>query len=95
MFTIDFMVGDEPAQLATKRWIAGTYLTVGGRDPIKLQGSLDPRGYASLKTTREWQRTVNGHNIEITKVRTRLFGGLLPSQFTIRVDGEVAKVASR
>ncbi|MGB3686671.1 MAG: hypothetical protein WA991_12690 [Ornithinimicrobium sp.] len=94
MFTIDFMVGDQPAQLAAKRWVAGTYLTVGGQDPIKLQGSLDPRGYASLRTTRVWQRNVNGNDIEITKVRTRLFGGLLPSQYTIRVDGEVVKVAS-
>lgn len=83
---LQFQVGAVPAEFQFSSFSGRSSLTVGD-EAVSLQSPLNPGTHVQASTRRAWSRQVAGHDIEIVRVRARLFGGFRASDFTATVDG--------
>jgi hypothetical protein len=90
---ISFDVEGVPAEFRRNSQTGRAELRVGD-DVICLQSPLRLSTHFDFRTRQVWRRRVGEHDIEIVKVRPRIYGGLRPSSFTISVDNNVAAEAT-
>lgn len=56
-----------------------------------LASSLNPFTHFSAKLTRQWQCSINGHQVIVEKERPLLFAGFRPQTYRIFVDGKLVQ----
>ena len=87
---VTFEVDGAPIKFS-RNWFTGRCtLTTGTGDEI-LQSPLDPFTHFSVKLTRRWQCSVEGHDVVIDKVRPLLLAGVRPQTYRIFIDGKLVK----
>jgi hypothetical protein len=82
---LSFEVAGMPAEFHRNPWTGRAELRIG-RDVIPLQNPFRLSAHFELRTRMVWRTKVGEHDIEIVKVRPRIFAGFRPQSFTISVD---------
>jgi hypothetical protein len=90
---IEFMLDHEPAEVRRNHKSGRAELQVGAQ-VFLLASPYDPRSHVGFSTRRSWRRTVNGHEVEIVKVRPRINAGFKAHEYTILIDGATCASAS-
>ncbi len=83
-----FDVDGTPAEFRRSAWTGRAELQVGD-DVVCLQSPYRLSTHFDFRTSTEWRERVGEHQVEIVKVRPRVFGGFRPSTVTISVDDAV------
>ena len=88
-----FDVAGTPAEF---RWsgLTGSAVLDVGNETTQLQDPTNLSTHFRASTTRGWKHRVDGHDIEIVKVRPLFFAGLRRNHFTVKVDGAVVAESS-
>jgi hypothetical protein len=84
---ITFDVRGRPAQFYRNPFTGRTRVIVNDDEHV-LASPSQPGTHFSFDLARKWNISSAGDEIEIEWQRSRLFGGLRPQSFTIRVDGQ-------
>jgi hypothetical protein len=88
---LSFEVEGETVTCKRDPWFGRATLTVGDETRV-IDKVLDPTTQVGIATTRFRAQDVKGHQIVITKVCRRFFGGLRRQDYAVLVDGsEVAR----
>ncbi|WP_426541713.1 hypothetical protein [Dapis sp. BLCC M126] len=85
---IQFEVNGTPAEFRWNNITGAADLRVGD-ETLKLQNPLSLTSQFSSSRERTWQHNIDGHEIEIVKLRPAILPGFRESQFTVKVDGKV------
>jgi hypothetical protein len=86
---IHFSIGQLPAKL-TRGWFWGGMKLVAPGHGIWLQHPLQWKTHFDLRLTRSWERSVDGHQVRVEKLRPLMLAGLRAQDFRIYVDGNLA-----
>jgi hypothetical protein len=89
---LSFEVAGVPAEFQRNDWSGRAQLRVGD-DLASLQSPARPSTHFEPRLRRVWQSRVGEHEIEIAKVRPRMFAGFRAQSFIISVDGRVVAEA--
>jgi len=65
-----------------------------GFEVIDIQSPFRLSTHFTVRTRTGWRYEVYGHEVEIVKVRPRVWGGVRANSFTVAVDGQVVARAS-
>lgn len=90
---ISFDIAGVPAEFRRNSNTGRAELHVGD-DVIRLQSPYRPSTHFDLRTRQVWRRRVGEHDVEIVKVRPRMYGGARPNSYTISVDTTVVAEAT-
>lgn len=85
---LSFEVDGQQVTFRRDPWLGRATLSVGGEVRV-LDRVLDPATQLGIQTTRVRSAGVLGHEVVVTKIRSRLFGGLRRQSYSITVDGSV------
>ncbi len=88
-----FEIDGKPAEYRRNPNTGRADLIVGDQ-VIPLQSPYSLGTHFDFKTRRAVKRTVDGHDIEVVKLRPRAVGGLRENTYTISVDGRVIAAAT-
>ncbi|MFZ6843592.1 hypothetical protein [Undibacterium sp. RuTC16W] len=83
---LSFSIGSIPAVLKRGHFLGGMKV-VTEKEDVWLQHPLQPSTHFSLKIERNWQRTIEGHNVRIEKSRPALLAFARPHSYRVLVDG--------
>ena len=91
---IDFTIADEtPIQVRISRnWFTGSFTCVANGRNYEIRSPFDLGTHFALATTLNYTVEIGEgtkHLIEIEHTRPRMFGGLRPQHFVVKVDGDV------
>jgi hypothetical protein len=90
---LSFEVTGIPAEFHRNLWTGRAELRIG-RDVIPLQSPFRLSAHFEFRTRIVWRTKVGEHDIEIVKVRPRIFAGFRPQSFTISVDKRIVAEAT-
>lgn len=90
---LSFEIGGIPATFFRDDWTGKAELRMTN-DVRELQSPGRLSTHVSVSTRTVWSEVVGSHTVEVEKVRPRLFGGLRPNLFIVRVDGQRVAEAS-
>jgi hypothetical protein len=85
---IAFEVDGVPWTFRRNGWTGRAELQVGS-ELVLVQSPVRPSTHVNVRTRKVWRRIVNGQEVEVEKVRPRVWGGLRDNSFTVSVGGEV------
>ncbi len=85
---IQFDVAGTPATFTRNPDTGLAELACGG-ETMRLQSPWNPLTHLSFSTTRQWERSIDGHAVVIAVTRPRMAGGLRDNAYAITVDGAV------
>jgi|GraSoiStandDraft_57_1057295.scaffolds.fasta_scaffold500761_2 hypothetical protein len=92
---LSFDVAGMPAEFHRNPWTGKAELRIG-RDLVPLQSPFRLSAHFELRTRMVWRSKIGDHDIEIVKVRPRIFAGFRPQTITISVDkGVVAEATGK
>jgi hypothetical protein len=89
---ISFDIDGVPAEFR-RSWKTGTAELRSGDDAVLLQSPYRLSTHFRLSTSRVWRCRVGEHDVEIVKVRPRMFGGIRPNSYTVSVDNIIVAKA--
>jgi hypothetical protein len=90
---IKFEVAGTPAEFHWNRMTGRTVLNVGD-NRSQLQDPKDRSTHFQSSTTRAWKHQIDGHDVEVVKVRPLFFAPFRENHFTVSVDGAVVAESS-
>jgi hypothetical protein len=85
---LDFEIDGVPATFRRSYWTGRGELSVRG-EAETLQSPYRFWTHFHLRNRVAWRRRVNGHEVDIVKVRPRILGGWRANRFTVSVDNTV------
>jgi hypothetical protein len=90
---ICFDIAGVPARFQ-RSWQTGLAELHTGSDVICLASPYWLSTHFRVRRRRVWQVQVDGHDVEIAKIRPRISGGVRPNSYTVSVDGQVVAEAT-
>jgi len=90
---LSFEVAGMPAEFRRNPWTGRAELRVGD-DVVSLQSPFRLSAHFELRTRAVWRSRIGQHEIEIVKVRPRIFAGFRHQSFTIKVDKSIVAEAT-
>jgi hypothetical protein len=88
---LSFDVAGMPAEFSRNFWTGRAELRVGD-EVVSLQSAFRLSTHFELRTRRVWRKRIGQHEVEIVKIRPRLFPGFRSQSFTVSVDKSVVAV---
>jgi hypothetical protein len=90
---ITFEVGGAEAEFHWNNMTGSAVVKAGG-STTRLEDPKNPSTHFHAGTRRAWKCQIDGHDIEIIKVRPLFFAPFRPNHFTVSVDGVVVSDTS-
>lgn len=90
---IRFDVDGVPATF-TRNAVTGRSILRVGDESFPVQSPWQLSTHFTFRTRTAWRLRVRDHDIEIVKVRPRVFGGARPNSVTVWLDGDLAAEAT-
>jgi hypothetical protein len=90
---LSFNVDGRPARFRRNPETGRADLVVG-EDVITLQSPFRLSTHFEVRARKVWRRRIGEHDVEVVRVRQRMFGGLKPSVYSISVDGTLVAESS-
>lgn len=83
---VAFPLGGREAVFRLSTITCRAEITVGP-ERFLLQSPFRLSAQFQIRPRRTWRRSIDGHEVEVVKLRPLLLGGFRPTKFTVFVDG--------
>jgi hypothetical protein len=85
---IPFDLGGVPARFQRNKWTGRAQIAIQERT-VSLASPFRVSIQFKFSTRTAWEVEIDGHTVEVVKVKPRFAGALRPNRFTVSVDGLV------
>jgi hypothetical protein len=82
----EVLVGETPVRLRRSWWTGAAWIDAPGQR-IALQLATQIETHLSVRLTKTWRCTIDGHEVEIVRTRPMVLAGFRKCRYAVSVDG--------